>query len=111
MKKLLSILLAVIICMSCVGCGKSSNEKQVYTAAEKAIEAFDAYYFDMEISSEEAIKKIESQFESPLYTEDSAKDLWEEIERSKEGFQEQHMKQEMKDRNLLAEYMPKELKE
>ena len=30
----------------------------------------------VELCSLEAIKKLESQFESPLYTEDTAKDLW-----------------------------------
>ena len=39
----------------------------------------------------------------------SAKDLQEEIERSKVSFQEQHMEQSLKDRNLLGEYIPKEL--
>ena len=33
-------------------------------------------YEAVKLCSLEAIKKIESQFESPLYTEDSAKDLW-----------------------------------
>ena len=40
----------------------------------------------------------------------SAKDLEEEIERSKANFKEQHMETGLKDRNLLGEYMPDELK-
>ena len=40
----------------------------------------------------------------------SAKDLQEEIERSKANFKEQHMETGLKDRNLLGEYMPDELK-
>lgn len=40
----------------------------------------------------------------------SAKDLQEEIRRSKENFQEQHMEQGLKDRNLLGEYLPEEVK-
>ena len=39
----------------------------------------------------------------------SAKDLQEEIERSKVSFQEQHMEQGLRERNLLGEYIPKEL--
>lgn len=38
----------------------------------------------------------------------SAKDLQEEITRSKADFKEQHMEQRNKDRNLLGEYLPKE---
>ena len=38
----------------------------------------------------------------------SAKDLQEEITRSKADFKEQHMEQRDKDRNLLGEYLPKE---
>ena len=45
----------------------------------------------------------------------SAKDLQKEIERSKADFEEQHMQQQIRDRNLLGEYMPegiwKELKD
>ena len=39
----------------------------------------------------------------------SAKDLQEEIKRSKTDFKAQHMEQGMKDRNLLGEYLPKEV--
>ena len=39
----------------------------------------------------------------------SAKDLEEEIKRSKVSFKEQHMEQGLKDRNLLGEYLPKEV--
>ena len=39
----------------------------------------------------------------------SAKDLREEIERSKISFQEQHMEQSLKDRNLLGEYLPEDV--
>ncbi|MBR4982113.1 MAG: TetM/TetW/TetO/TetS family tetracycline resistance ribosomal protection protein [Lachnospiraceae bacterium] len=39
----------------------------------------------------------------------SAKDLQDEIERSKENFKEQHMEQGMRERNLLGEYIPKEV--
>ena len=39
----------------------------------------------------------------------SAKDLQEEIRRSKADFKEQHMEAGMKDRNLLGEYLPKEV--
>lgn len=41
----------------------------------------------------------------------SAKDLQEEIARSKVDFKEQHMGQSMKERNLLGEYIPKEVLE
>lgn len=39
----------------------------------------------------------------------SAKDLQDEIERSKISFKEQHMEQGLKDRNLLGEYLPEEV--
>lgn len=39
----------------------------------------------------------------------SAKDLQDEIERSKVNFKEQHMEQGMRERNLLGEYIPKEV--
>ena len=41
----------------------------------------------------------------------SAKDLQEEIERSKADFKEQHMEQGVKERNLLGDYIPKEVLE
>ena len=41
----------------------------------------------------------------------SAKDLQEEIRRSKADFEEQHMKQQIRERNLLGEYLPKEVLE
>lgn len=39
----------------------------------------------------------------------SAKDLQEEIRRSKADFEEQHMQTPMRDRNLLGEYLPEEI--
>ena len=59
MKKLLSIILAVIISMSCVGCGTNGIDKTVYESGVKALEVFDSYYFDMEISNEEAREKLD----------------------------------------------------
>lgn len=46
--------------MSCVGCGTNGLEKPVYEAGVKALEVFDSYYFDMEISADEAKEKLET---------------------------------------------------
>lgn len=61
MKKIVCIILVVIICIaiSCSGWGKNKWERQVYNIAEEAIEVFDFYYFDKQISAKKAAIKLE----------------------------------------------------